>query len=57
MAKSEIPIKVGSAKFLDNHTIQISSSGGTSEKVTADNIIIATGLEPSYPGDGSTFRL
>jgi hypothetical protein len=23
--------------------------------VTADNIIIATGSEPSYPGDGSTF--
>ena len=55
LAKSEIPVKMGSAKFLDNHTIQISSSGGTSEKVTADNIIIATGSEPSYPGDGSTF--
>ena len=55
LAKSEIPVKMGSAKFLDNHTVQILSSGGTSEKVTADNIIVATGSEPSYPGDGSTF--
>ena len=55
LAKSEIPVKMGSAKFLDNHTIQISSSGGMSEKVTADNIIVATGSEPSYPRDGSTF--
>ena len=45
LAKSEIPVKMGSAKFLDNHTVQISSSGGTLEKVTADNIIIATGSE------------
>jgi len=55
LAKSEIPVKIGSAKFLDNHTLQISSSDGTSENVTAENIIIATGSEPSYPGDGSTF--
>ena len=55
LAKSEIPVKMGNAKFLDNHTVQISSSGGASEKVTADNIIIATGSESSYPGDGSTF--
>ena len=55
LAKSEIPVKMGNAKFLDNHTVQISSSDGASEKVTADNIIIATGSEPSYPGDGSTF--
>src|SRR6516225_7633228 len=56
LTKREIPVKMGSAKFLDNHTVEISSSGGPSEKVTADNIIIATGSEPSYPGDGSTFR-
>ena len=55
LAKNEIPVKMGSVKFLDNHTVQISSSGGGSEKVTADYIIIATGSEPSYPGDGSTF--
>jgi len=55
LAKSEIPVKMGNAEFLDNHTVQISSSDGASEKVTADNIIIATGSEPSYPGDGSTF--
>ena len=55
LAKSEIQVKMGSAKFLDDHTIQISSSGGMSEKVTADNIIVATGSEPSYPQDASTF--
>ena len=30
LAKNEIPVKMGSAKFLDNHTVQISSSGGGS---------------------------
>jgi dihydrolipoamide dehydrogenase len=55
LAKSKIPVMMGSAKFLDNHTVQISSSGGASKKVTAENIIIATGSEPSYPGDGSSF--
>jgi dihydrolipoamide dehydrogenase len=55
LAKSEVQVKMGSAKFLDNHTVQISSSGGMTEKVTADNIIVATGSEPSYPRDGSTF--
>ena len=55
LTKSEISVKMGSAQFLDNHTVRISSSDGASEKVTADNIIVATGSEPSYPGDGSTF--
>jgi dihydrolipoamide dehydrogenase len=55
LATNEIPVKMGSAKFLDNHTVQISSSDGASEKVTAENIVIATGSEPSYPGDGSAF--
>src|ERR1700760_4360251 len=39
LAKSEIPVKMGSAKFLDNHTVQISSGSGVLEKVTADHII------------------
>src|ERR1700746_1574600 len=54
LAKSEIPVKIGNAEFLHNHTVQV-SSGGTSEKVTADSIICATGSWPSYPGDGSVF--
>src|SRR6201982_2688377 len=53
LAKSKISVKMGNAKFLDNHTVQISSSDGASEKFAADNIIIATGSEASYPGDGS----
>ena len=55
LAGAQIPVEKGSAKFVDNHTVQVSSSGGKSLKITADNIIIATGSEPSYPGDGTVF--
>jgi thioredoxin reductase (NADPH) len=37
------------AKFLDEHTIHLDNGKGKVEKVTAANIIIATGGRPSYP--------
>jgi dihydrolipoamide dehydrogenase len=55
LGRAQIPVEKGSAKFIDNHTVQVSSAGGKSQKFTADNIIIATGSEPSYPGDGTIF--
>jgi pyruvate/2-oxoglutarate dehydrogenase complex dihydrolipoamide dehydrogenase (E3) component len=56
LAKGEITVKVVSAKFLDHHTVQISSSDGASEKITANNIIIAIGSEPSYKDFGPVAR-
>ena len=38
------------AKFIDQHTLELDNGKGKIEKVTADNIVIATGGRPSYPG-------
>ena len=37
------------AKFVDEHTIELTDKKGKTETVTAKNILIATGLRPSYP--------
>jgi thioredoxin reductase (NADPH) len=37
------------ASFIDDHTILL-DDGNKQEKVTAKDIIIATGGRPSYPG-------
>ena len=36
------------AKFLDTHTIELTDKKGKIEKITADKILIATGLRPTY---------
>jgi len=38
------------ASFIDAHTIQLEDAKGNKETVTAENIVIATGGRPSYPG-------
>lgn len=39
----------GLGKFVDQHTIEATLKNGTVKKVTADNILIATGGRPNYP--------
>ena len=36
------------AKFVDNHTIELTDKKGKTEKVTADKILVAIGLRPMY---------
>jgi dihydrolipoamide dehydrogenase len=55
LAQAKVRVEKGSAKLLDNHSVEVSSKHSGPQKATADNIIIATGSEPSYPGDGTTF--
>lgn len=41
----------GEAAFIDKHTLRITSKDGSCEKISAENIIIATGSRPYHPDD------
>lgn len=56
MKKNKIDTYNGSAKFVDRTTISITSSDGKESRVTAKNIIIATGSQPrALPPIGGVF--
>jgi dihydrolipoamide dehydrogenase len=40
---------VGTARFVDAHTIEVAKEDGTTERITAQNTIIATGSVPILP--------
>ena len=56
MKKNKIETVVGHGKLLDNKTVEVSADDGKKTKVTADNIIIATGARarqiPGMESDG-----
>src|SRR5665213_2838627 len=46
-----LTLKRGFARFVDTHTVSVSSHGGKEEEVTADNFVISTGSKPrDFPG-------
>lgn len=49
--RNGIDVHMGSAHFLDAHTLQVTSVDGMSEQLTAEEIIIATGSRPYRPED------
>jgi NAD(P) transhydrogenase len=49
--KNRIKLHTGTAKFVDNNTLEVITPSGIAEKVKANKIIIATGSRPYRPGD------
>ncbi|QQF77660.1 glutathione-disulfide reductase [Histophilus somni] len=49
LAKNNVDVLSGFAKFFDAKTIEVSYANGEKELVTADHILIATGGRPSRP--------
>ncbi|MDH2998173.1 glutathione-disulfide reductase [Pasteurellaceae bacterium LFhippo2] len=49
LAKNNIDVLNGFGKFVDAKTIEVSYANGSTELVTADHILIATGGRPSRP--------
>ncbi|OOR93502.1 glutathione-disulfide reductase [Moraxella caviae] len=49
LGKNNVDVLNGFAKFVDAKTLEVSYADGTSELVTADHILIATGGRPSRP--------
>ena len=49
LAKNNVEVIRGFAKFVNKNTLEVTFADGTSEQVTADHILIATGGRPSIP--------
>lgn len=49
--RNHVPVHFGQAKFLDAHTLEVSSANGAHEKLAADHVVIATGARPYRPDD------
>ena len=49
LAKNNVDVIRGFAKFVNKNTLEVTFADGTSEQVTADHILIATGGRPSIP--------
>jgi NAD(P) transhydrogenase len=48
LTRNHVAILEGSAKFVDPHTL-IVTTNGSEQRVTAENVVIATGTRPSRP--------
>ncbi len=46
MKKNKVTVLMGTASFVDAKTLAVAKADGSSQQVTADNIIIATGHKP-----------
>ena len=49
LAKNNVDVIRGFAKFVNKNTLEVTLDDGTTEQVTADHILIATGGRPSIP--------
>ena len=49
LAKNNVDVIRGFAKFVNKNTLKVTFADGTTEQVTADHILIATGGRPSIP--------
>lgn len=49
LAKNNVDVINGFGKFVDAHTIEVTFADGSTERVTADHILIATGGRPFRP--------
>ena len=54
LTEAGIGVEYGTARFIDNHQIQITDPAGKQKNLTAENFIIATGSRPIYPETLST---
>lgn len=49
--RNGVPVIQGSASFIDNHTLQIEKSDGSTDTLTAHQFVIATGSRPYRPNN------
>ncbi|MFV2179562.1 Si-specific NAD(P)(+) transhydrogenase [Actinomadura sp. LOL_016] len=49
LARNRVHVLAGTGRFLDPHTVGITSDQGREQKITADRIVIATGTRPARP--------
>jgi len=49
--KNGVKTYTGAARFIDPHTIEVCEEKGACERITAENVVIATGARPYRPPD------
>lgn len=49
LAKNKVDVFNGFAKFVDSKTVEVTYADGSTEQITADHLLIATGGRPSIP--------
>jgi NAD(P) transhydrogenase len=49
--RNHVPVISGHARFLDAHTVEVSSGKGAREELSAGHVVIGTGARPYRPGD------
>lgn len=49
--RNRVPVLAGEARFLDAHTLEISSSGQAARRIHAKHVVIAAGSRPYRPED------
>jgi len=47
--RNRVPLYAGSARFVDNKTVEIANNNGGVERIRADYFVIATGSRPYHP--------
>ncbi len=51
LERHHVPVLRGAARFVDDHTVEVTEPGGASRRVTADYFLVATGSRPWHPPD------
>ena len=49
LARNHVAMLVGTAKFVDDHTISVESDSGTSTLIGGDKFVIGVGTKPARP--------
>ena len=49
LLRNHVTLVDGTASFVDAHTLDAAEPGGASRRLTAANVVIATGSEPAHP--------
>src|SRR6516164_7924609 len=51
LERHRVPLLPGVARFVDPHTVEISSAGGSPRRISSEFFLVATGSRPHHPPD------
>jgi NAD(P) transhydrogenase len=58
LARNHVALVIGSARFVDPHTLEVLSENGNQQQISAEKIVVAVGTKPARPAtvdfDGAT---
>jgi NAD(P) transhydrogenase len=49
LLRNHVQLATGTARFLDEHTVEVVDGGGGERRLTAENVVVATGSKPAHP--------